>query len=128
MQPGSPDTETGRPSLAEAALFGCCPRCGKRTLFDGVVKFAPRCSACQLDYERFNVGDGPAAFLTLIIGALITGLAIWLDAAVRPPFWVHILLWVPITIGAVLGGLRVSKALLLIAEYRNKAGEAGRSE
>ena len=80
------------------------------------------------DYERFNVGDGPAAFLTLIIGALITGLAIWLDAAVRPPFWVHILLWVPITIGAVLAGLRVSKALLLIAEYRNKAGEAGRTE
>jgi uncharacterized protein (DUF983 family) len=132
MQPGSPDAETGRPSPVpsywEAALFGCCPRCGERTLFDGVVKFAPRCSACRLDYERFNVGDGPAAFLTLIIGALITGLAIWLDAAVRPPFWVHILLWVPLTIGAVLGGLRVSKALLLIAEYRNKAGEAGRSE
>ncbi|WP_369815841.1 DUF983 domain-containing protein [Erythrobacter sp. QSSC1-22B] len=90
-----------------------------------MVKFAPCCSACQLDYERFNVGDGPAAFLTLIIGALVTGLAIWLDASLRPPFWVHILLWVPITIGSVLGGLRVSKALLMIAEYRNKAGEAG---
>ncbi len=132
MQPGPPDPETGRPSPVpsywEAALFGCCPRCGTRTLFEGAVKFAPHCSACQLDYDRFNVGDGPAAFLTLIIGAIITGLAIWLDAAVRPPFWVHILLWVPITICAVLAGLRVSKALLLIAEYRNKAGEAGRTE
>ncbi|MBU2033726.1 MAG: DUF983 domain-containing protein [Alphaproteobacteria bacterium] len=132
MEPGSPDTDTGRPSpapsLGEVALFGCCPRCGKRTLFAGVVKFAPRCSACQLDFDRFNVGDGPAAFLTLILGALISGLAIWLDVAVRPPFWVHILLWVPITIGAVLGGLRVSKSLLMTAEYRNRAGEAGRSE
>ena len=24
----------------------------------------------RLDYSRFNVGDGPAAFLTLIIGAI----------------------------------------------------------
>ncbi len=128
MVPGSLEPEKGRPSLAEVALFGCCPRCGERTLFDGVAKFAPCCSACQLDYALFNVGDGPAAFLTLILGALISGLAIWLDVAVRPPFWVHILLWVPITIGAVLGGLRVSKSLLMTAEYRNRAGEAGRGE
>ena len=33
-----------------------------------------------------------------------------------------------VTVAAVLAGLRVSKALLLIAEYRNKAGEAGRDE
>ncbi|MCH2486461.1 MAG: DUF983 domain-containing protein, partial [Erythrobacter sp.] len=92
----------------------------------GPVKFADRCRACGLDFSRFNVGDGPAGFLTLIIGALITGLAIWLDLTVRPPFWLHIVIWVPITVAAVLGGLRVSKALLLIAEYRNKAGEAGR--
>ena len=131
-QPGSPDdapeNTKGRPSLAEAALFGCCPRCHARTLFDGPVKFAERCSACGLDFTRFNVGDGPAGFLTLIIGALITGLAIWLDLSVRPPFWVHIVIWVPVTVAAVLAGLRVSKALLLIAEYRNKAGEAGRDE
>ena len=30
----------------------------------------PRCRACGLDFARFNVGDGPAAFLTLIVGAL----------------------------------------------------------
>lgn len=124
-----PDTEKGQPGqpggIGQAALFGCCPRCGARTLFVGPVKFAERCSACGLDYSRFNVGDGPAAFLTLIIGAVITGLAIWLDVAARPPFWVHALIWIPVTTIAVLGGLRVSKALLLISEYRNKAGEAG---
>ncbi len=123
-----PDISKGQPGLAEAALFGCCPKCGSRTLFSGAVQFAERCRVCGLDLSRFNVGDGPAAFLTLIIGAVIVGLAIWLDVAVRPPFWVHIILWVPITTLAVLVGLRVSKALLLISEYRNKAGEAGRSE
>ncbi len=114
----------GQPSSAKAALFGCCPRCHARTLFDGVAKFAPRCRACGLDFSRFNVGDGPAGFLTLIIGALITGLAIWLELSVQPPFWVHIILWVPLTALAVVGGLRFSKAWLLIAEYHRGAREA----
>ncbi|HEX8444419.1 MAG TPA: DUF983 domain-containing protein [Allosphingosinicella sp.] len=112
-----------RPSPASAALKGLCPRCGAGTLFDGLARFAPRCRACRLDFSAFNVGDGPAAFLTLIVGAIITGLAIGLELGVNPPFWVHILLWVPITAVAVLGCLRFAKALLLAMEYRNNARE-----
>ncbi|MBD3728436.1 MAG: DUF983 domain-containing protein [Sphingomonadales bacterium] len=111
------------PSVAEVALFGLCPKCGAKTLFDGTVKFAPRCRACGLDYSQFNVGDGPAAFLTLIIGAVVVGLALWLELAWHPPFWVHALLWIPITALSVVYGLRAGKAALLASEYRNKAGE-----
>ncbi len=90
------------------------------------AQFVPRCRTCDLDYAAFNVGDGPAAFLTLIIGAAVTGLALWLEVAVHPPFWVHIVLWVPITAGAVIWGLRAGKAALLAAEFQRRAGEAGR--
>lgn len=128
MPAGDREASSGRPSIAEAALFGCCPRCGARTLFEGPVRFAERCRACGLDFARFNVGDGPAAFLILIIGGLIAGLAIWLQLAAEPPFWVHALLWIPLTTAAVLGGLRLSKGALLAAEYRNKAGEARSGE
>jgi uncharacterized protein (DUF983 family) len=41
----------------------------------------------------------------------------------RPPFWVHVLLWVPVTAGLVVWGLRVGKAALLAAEYQRRAGE-----
>jgi uncharacterized protein (DUF983 family) len=92
-------------------------------LFAGAVRFSPKCRACQLDFSAFNVGDGPAAFLTLIIGALITGLAITLELTAEPPFWVHILLWVPLTLIAVGGSLRLAKGALLALEYRNKARE-----
>lgn len=118
---GQPGTEI---SWRQAALFGLCPRCGARTLFSGVVQFAHRCRACGLDYARFNVGDGPAAFLTLVIGGMIVALALWLEVAAHPPLWVHALIWLPFTVAAVLGGLRVAKAALLAAEYRNRAGEA----
>lgn len=122
----TPDTREGQPSIREAALFALCPQCGARTLFDGVARFAPRCPECGLDYSRFNVGDGPAAFLTLLVGALVVGLALWLELSASPPFWVHVLLWVPLTVALVLGGLRLAKAALLASEYRNRAGEAGR--
>ncbi|MGD9470829.1 MAG: DUF983 domain-containing protein [Novosphingobium sp.] len=124
MPSGNPDTK-GQPSLVEAALFGLCPRCGARTLFDGIARFAPRCRACALDYSTFNVGDGPAAFLTLIVGGLIAVLAIWLQLAVEPPFWLHVLLWVPLATLLVIGGLRAAKAALLHAEYSRDAREAG---
>ena len=120
-----PETHTeGQPGIVRAALFGLCPRCGARTLFAGIAKFAPRCRACGLDYSRFNVGDGPAAFLTLIIGAVVTGLALWLELGLHPPFWVHVLLWVPITTGMVIWGLRAGKGALMAAEYQRHAGEA----
>lgn len=106
-------------------IQGRCPKCGAATLFNGVINFAPNCRLCHLDFSAFNVGDGPAAFLTLGIGGLVTGLAVWLELAFGPPFWVHVALWLPITIALVVMGLRVVKAWLLHAEYRNSAGEAG---
>jgi uncharacterized protein (DUF983 family) len=113
----------GQPAFGEAALLGLCPKCGAKTLFAGITAFAPRCRVCGLDISRFNVGDGPAAFLTLIVGTLIVALALWLQLSIEPPWWVHVLVWVPLTIAGVIGGLRVTKAGLLYAEYRNSAGE-----
>lgn len=130
--PRQPAPEKGQPgagvSWAEAALFGLCPRCGGKGLFARGTRFAERCGTCDLDYDSFNVGDGPAAFLTLLIGAAITGLAIWLELGLHPPFWVHIVLWVPITALAVVFGLRIAKAALLASEFHNRAKEAGSRE
>ena len=113
---------TPEPSPVSAALLGQCPRCGARSLFAGWIRFADRCRACGLDLTRFNVGDGPAAFLTLIVGAVVVILALWLQLAAEPPWWVHVLLWPPLTTLGVILGLRVGKAALLQSEYRNKAG------
>lgn len=123
--PGNTEGQPGKSqqTLAVAALSGSCPKCGARTLFDGMINFAPKCRACGLDFSQFNVGDGPAAFLTLIIGAVIVILALVVDSAFAPPIWVHALLWIPLTAGLVIGGLRGCKAWLLIAEYRRSAGE-----
>ena len=110
------------PASLAVAIGGQCPRCGGRTLFDGWLRFAKGCPACGLDFETFNVGDGPAAFLILIVGALVTAGAIALELAAEPPFWVH-LLWIPVTALLTVAGLRVGKAWLLAQEYRHRARE-----
>jgi len=89
----------------------------------GAVRFSDRCQVCDLDFAQFNVGDGPAAFLIMIVGAIVTLGAIMLELSVSPPFWVHILIWLPVTAGLVIGLLRLTKGALLILEYRNRARE-----
>ncbi len=124
MQPPSQPTDAAPDrSVAELALRGCCPRCGEGKLYAGWVAFAPACPRCDLDLTQFNVGDGPAAFLTLIVGAIVATLAVLVDLKWAPPPWVHVLLWVPLTLALVIGLLRVGKAALLILEYRHRAVE-----
>ena len=118
-----PQLTKGQSGLFQAALFGECPACGERTLFAGWVRFASRCRACGQDFTAYNVGDGPAAFLILVIGALVSAFAVVLQVQASPPFWVHILLWVPLTFALVILSLRVSKAAMLIHEARAEVRE-----
>ena len=110
------------PPLVAASLKGLCPRCGAKTLFAGIARFAAKCRACGLDFSSLNVGDGPAVFLILIIGTILSVAAIMVDLAFDPPLWVH-LIWLPVGIAMTLGGLRIGKAALAYQEYRHSAGE-----
>lgn len=123
-----PTTPVPPPSSGIAALFvagtrGLCPRCGQPTVYAGVIRFADRCGACGLDFSGLNVGDGPAAFLTLILGTLVVALAVVLQVAYDPPAWLQVLIWVPVTAALVVGALRVAKGVLLTIEYRQAAHE-----
>jgi uncharacterized protein (DUF983 family) len=110
------------PTPLAKALKGACPRCGQAPLFHGWVKFAPRCRRCGLDFDSFNVGDGPAAFLILIVGAILTVAAVVVDQIASPAWWVH-LVWIPVGLALTVGGLRLGKAWLIAQEYVHRARE-----
>ncbi|MDB5705269.1 MAG: hypothetical protein JWN66_2385 [Sphingomonas bacterium] len=111
------------PTPAQVALKGLCPRCGAKTLFAGMTKFADRCAACGFDLTMFNVGDGPAAFLTLIVGGMLVGVAVTLQLTIEPPLWLLALILIPLAVIGVIGSLRIAKGALLALEYRNSARE-----
>ncbi|MCQ2005071.1 DUF983 domain-containing protein [Rhizobium sp. NRK18] len=107
----------------KTGLQGCCPRCGQGKLFQGLLSVKPRCASCGLDYSFADAGDGPAVFVILIVGFVVVGLALWMQVTYNPPFWVHLLLWVPLTIGLSLYLLRALKGVLISLQYKHKAAE-----
>nr|WP_316652924.1 DUF983 domain-containing protein [uncultured Gellertiella sp.] len=104
-------------------LKGCCPRCGNGKLFNGLLKVAPRCNACGLDYSFVDAGDGPVVFVMLIVGFVVMGLVLWTEFNFHPPVWLHLLLWGPVTLVMVVTVQRLIKGLLIALQYRNNAGQ-----
>lgn len=108
-----------------AGLRCRCPRCGIGGLFDGFLTVADKCSACGLDLSVADSGDGPAVFVIFIVGPIVTGLALWTEMTIQPPYWVHIVLWGPAVLAGCLLLLRPFKATLVALQYRHRAGDTG---
>ena len=109
-----------------AGLKGRCPRCGKGKLFAGYLDLAPACDACGLDYAFADSGDGPAVFIMMVVGFIVVGLALVTEIVFQPPYWVHVVLWLPLLLGLSLGLLRPFKATLIALQYVNRAREGRR--
>jgi uncharacterized protein (DUF983 family) len=110
------------PSPYATGLSGRCPRCGGGKMFDGFLELAPRCEACGLDYSFADAGDGPAVIVTLLAGFIVVGAALVVEVKYEPPMWLHLAIFLPLTLVVCLGMLRPLKGILVSLQYRNKAG------
>ncbi len=113
------------PPLSPVAtgLAGACPRCGEGRLYDGFISLKPACSACGLDYDFADAGDGPAVFVILIAGFLVVGLALFVEVKYEPPLWLHLAVFLPLTLIVCLGMLRPLKAMFIAAQFQKRAGQ-----
>jgi len=103
-----------------AGLLCRCPRCGEGRVFRGFLTVAERCAVCGLALSRHDVGDGPAVFVILILGFLVVGLAILVEAKAAPPLWVHAVVWPPFILIMAIAMLRPLKAILLALQFRHR--------
>ena len=78
---------------------------------------------CQLDYGFIDAGDGPAVFVILIVGFVVTGLAMAVQSAFAPPLWLHSILWTPLILGLSIWSLRIAKGMMIAMQYRTRASE-----
>jgi uncharacterized protein (DUF983 family) len=113
------------PSLAQVALSGRCPRCGRGKLFKGLLDIRDRCDACGLDLREHDAGDGAAAGVTLVLGAIIVALAFWVEFHFSPPMWVHLVLWPVLILAGSILLTRIAKAALVAMQFRHRASEMG---
>jgi len=110
-------------SSLKVGLTNCCPRCGEGKLFTGFLTIPPKCDKCGLDYAFADAGDGPAVFIIMIAGFIIVGLALYVEFTYQPPYWVHAVLWIPLTLLLTVGLLRPLKGWLVAQQYKHKARE-----
>ena len=116
---------TGTPAANPflAGLRSRCPNCGRGPLFAGFLKVVPECASCGWPLGQSDSGDGPAVFVIMIVGFVVVFAALFTEIGLRPPIWVHLVVWLPLASGLCLALLRPAKGLMIAAQLRNKASQ-----
>lgn len=90
-----------------------CPACGKGALYYKYLKVSDACPACGEELHHQRADDAPPYFTMVIVGHVVVGGVLVLEKALAPPSWVHLALWLPLTVGLSLWLLpRVKGALV----------------
>lgn len=90
-----------------------CPSCGEGHLYRAYLKVADTCDHCGEELHHQRADDAPPYFTMVIVGHVVVGGVLMLEKNVAPPTWVHMALWLPLTVGLSLWLLpRVKGALV----------------
>jgi uncharacterized protein (DUF983 family) len=117
-------TDRARPSAWAAGLKLRCPQCGEGEVFQGYLKFRDHCRVCGADFKAADAGDGPAVFIILIVGALVTPLLIILQFGLKLPGWLALTITMVAAVALCLALLPPFKSLLFALQWKHKAREA----
>ena len=92
---------------------GCCPNCGQGRMFRAFLKVADNCSHCGQELHHQRADDAPAYFVILIVGHIVVPVALAVETAYAPSYWLHAALWLPMTIFMSLALLQPIKGSLV---------------
>jgi uncharacterized protein (DUF983 family) len=94
-------------------------------LFKGLLTLPPACPVCGLDLRQSDTGDAGAVGVIMVLGAIIVGLAFWVEFRFDPPLWVHAILWPALTLPLAILIMRPVKAALVALQFRHRPSEMG---
>jgi uncharacterized protein (DUF983 family) len=111
-------TEKNRPArkvmqAMTRGLLNRCPACGKGKLFQGYLTTVHACSACGEEIHHHRADDAPPYFTITIVGHIIVPGLLTVEVLYHPALWIHMVLWLPLTIILSLGLLRPIKGALV---------------
>jgi uncharacterized protein (DUF983 family) len=91
---------TARPLWAamKRGLLGRCPHCGEGKLFRAFTKTVDTCSVCGEELHHHRADDLPAYLVIVIVGHIVLGAFMGVEATSTLSTWQHIAIWVPLTI------------------------------
>lgn len=109
---------TGKPSrkVMDAVTRGFmhrCPSCGTGHLFSRFLKTVHSCDACGEEIHHHRADDAPPYFTITIVGHIIIPALLAVEIYYRPEIWVHMAIWLPLTLILSLGMLQPIKGALV---------------
>jgi uncharacterized protein (DUF983 family) len=116
---------------AEAMMHGArlrCPSCGEGRLFGAYLKVANNCPSCGEELHHHRADDAPAYFTISIVGHIVIAGVLILERLYAPETWVHMALWLPLTVGLSLALLPVIKGALVGLQWANRMHGFGGAE
>lgn len=75
-----------------------CPACGKGALFRKYLKVNDACPTCGEELHHQRADDAPPYFTMVVVGHVVIAGVLALEKAISPPSWLHLIIWLPLTI------------------------------
>ncbi|PZN00827.1 MAG: hypothetical protein DIU76_12025 [Bacillota bacterium] len=99
---------------------GRCPACGNGRMFRAFLKVNDSCPSCGEELHHHQADDAPAYFDIAIVGHVVVPMALAVETAFAPAYWIHLALWLPVTLGLSLGLLQPIKGAIVGWQWANR--------
>lgn len=90
-----------------------CPSCGEGKLFASYVKTRDHCDNCGEAFHHHRADDLPAYLVILVVGHIVVGSFMGVEATSTLSLWQHLAIWIPVTIAMSLAMLRPTKGAVV---------------
>jgi uncharacterized protein (DUF983 family) len=107
---------------------GKCPHCAKGSLFRAYLKPVDECAECGEVYSHQRADDLPAYLVVLIVGHISVGGFMLTEMTTDWPGWLHLAIWVPVTILLSLLLLQPIKGAVIGLQWANQMHGFGGEE
>jgi len=98
-------------------ILGRCPNCGKGRMLHRYLKVHSTCSACGEELHHQRADDFPAYLVVAIVGHTVMPLLLWTEINYAPPYWVHMAIWLPLTLVLALVLLPLVKGAIIALQW-----------
>ncbi|MBM3490439.1 MAG: DUF983 domain-containing protein [Alphaproteobacteria bacterium] len=78
-----------------------CPACGQGRLLHRVLKVVEHCARCGEAMHHHRADDAPPYFTILILGHVVLPGMLLLEQTQRPAEWVHLAIWLPLSLAGI---------------------------
>jgi len=94
-----------------------CPNCGEGHLFRAFLKVADHCEKCGEPFRYHRADDFPAYLVIILIGHIVVPIAMWIEIAYSPSYWLQAAIGLPLIVGLAIGLLQPIKGAVVALQW-----------